>query len=116
MCMQKVCSTVLYTGFVQGLFFRKFVSKIARKYNLVGEVENLASGKVRAVFEGESSLVAEALAEIKQGKFFIRIDKIEVATENPRGEHKDFQIKKHHNFLKDKFMAAKNLLKYSIRN
>ncbi len=43
---------ILVTGFIQGIFYRKFVKETAIKYNIQGEVRNLDLNHVKIIAQG----------------------------------------------------------------
>ncbi len=57
----RIRATVIFKGKVQGVFFRANCEMEAERLGLSGYVRNLSSGDVEAVFEGERSLVEEAI-------------------------------------------------------
>ncbi|MFP4145123.1 MAG: acylphosphatase [Phycisphaeraceae bacterium] len=56
---------VHYTGNVQGVGFRYTASRIARRYDVAGYVQNLADGGVRLVAEGEPAELDAFLEDIR---------------------------------------------------
>ena len=58
---------ILASGFVQGVGFRYFVVRQAEKLKLNGYTENLYSGEVLTVVEGEKHLIEELFKQIKIG-------------------------------------------------
>lgn len=83
---------IFVSGIVQGVGFRATTSSMARELGLTGWVRNLPDGRVEAVFEGEKEKIEEILERIKKGSFFIRVDKVEVAWEEYKGEFDKFEI------------------------
>jgi len=55
-------------GRVQGVFFRSFVSQLARSMRLRGYAKNLDNGDVEIVANGNSEMIAEFLEVIKAKK------------------------------------------------
>ena len=54
-------------GRVQGVFFRDFVSRQARKLDLTGYVCNLYDGTVEVVAEGERKKLEELISYLNMG-------------------------------------------------
>jgi acylphosphatase len=77
---------VMVTGRVQGVGFRYAVAERARTRRVGGFVRNLDSGKVEAVFEGESDAVDAMVDFCRRGPLGARVDDVDVASEQPRGE------------------------------
>jgi len=77
---------VLITGRVQGVGFRWAVAERARTRRVGGFVRNLASGQVEAAFEGEPDAVEAMVGFCRRGPQGARVDDVEVANEEPRGE------------------------------
>lgn len=57
----------LISGRVQGVGFRWFAERAARRFGLEGFVENLADGSVRVVARGSPAALAEFEAELNRG-------------------------------------------------
>ncbi len=77
---------VKVAGRVQGVFFRSETRGEARRLGLAGWARNLPDGTVEAVFEGERSLVQEAVEWAGHGPPGARVDSIDVHWEEARGE------------------------------
>lgn len=84
---------VVVRGRVQGVFFRGFVLDAAVSLGLSGFVKNLDDGSVEAVFEGEKSMVEEAVAECKKGPPSSRVEDIDLRWEPPSGDFSGFRIR-----------------------
>lgn len=69
---------LLFTGRVQGVGFRYFTKKTARKYNIKGYVRNLRDGRVELVINDDADNVDEFLKDIKVGNGFMDIKDVEV--------------------------------------
>lgn len=87
---------VFVSGIVQGVGFRWFVEKNAKKLNLKGFVRNIRkgerAGQVEAVFQGDERNVDEMIRLCKKGPLFSHVSKIEVNEEQPVEEFSDFKI------------------------
>ncbi|HRR95296.1 MAG TPA: acylphosphatase [Candidatus Ratteibacteria bacterium] len=84
---------LLIGGFVQGVGFRWYCQKIAKKLGLVGWVKNLSDGNVEILVEGEDSTIKEFLSQLKSGYLGRNISNIEIFEEKYCGEFNDFDIK-----------------------
>ncbi len=56
----------IFSGKVQGVGFRFVTREKAKAKNLKGKVENLANGKVKAVFQGKEEDIERIITELKQ--------------------------------------------------
>ena len=63
-------------GFVQGVFFRAFVSRQARALGLNGYVRNLPEGAVEVQAEGERNRLEELIGYLKVGPPGARVEKV----------------------------------------
>lgn len=69
---------VLIRGVVQGVGFRAFVARLARRFGIKGYVRNMPTGEVEAVFDGEESKVRLMIEFCKRGPPLARVEGIEV--------------------------------------
>jgi acylphosphatase len=76
---------VVIHGWVQGVFFRDTVRRRARVAGIAGWVRNNWDGTVEAVFEGEAGAVERLIDFCRQGPRGARVDRVEVAEEDPEG-------------------------------
>jgi len=87
---------VFVSGIVQGVGFRWFVEKNAKKLNLKGFVRNIhkgeRAGQVEAVFQGDEKGLDEIIKLCKKGPLFSYVRKVEVNEENLTEEFSDFKI------------------------
>lgn len=91
--MQKFRLSVWYEGRVQGVGFRYKALQTAKGYEVVGEVENLADGRVKLTAIGDESEVRafEQNLSSLMADFIHRKETREDAL--PDTKHKDFSIK-----------------------
>ncbi len=72
-----VSARVVVYGYVQGIFFRAFVSRQAVKLGLNGYVRNLPSGEaVEVQAEGERRQLEQLIGSLKTGPPAARVEKI----------------------------------------
>ncbi len=69
--------TAVYTGRVQGVFFRATVRKIASGHAVTGWVRNESDGSVRLVAEGERDAI-DAFLEAIRIRFAMNIESEEI--------------------------------------
>jgi acylphosphatase len=55
---------VIFSGKVQGVFFRRHVQSVATEHHLKGYAKNLENGDVEVFFEGELSEIKKAIEMI----------------------------------------------------
>ncbi|MDE2180933.1 MAG: acylphosphatase, partial [candidate division NC10 bacterium] len=77
---------VLISGRVQGVCFRAYTVDEAAAAGVVGWVRNTPDGRVEAVFEGDKSAVEAMIAWCRNGPPTARVNGVEVAWEEPKGE------------------------------
>jgi len=85
--------TVLVSGIVQGVNFRRFTQLTAQQLGVHGWVRNLADGRVEGGFEGESEAVGFLLDWCRSGPPSGRVDHLEIREEPFTAEFSDFSIK-----------------------
>ncbi len=83
---------IIFDGEVQGVGFRYYVRRVARRLKLVGYVENLADGRVKVVCEGEEQRIEEMIRQLRSAPPPIKVEHIETSYSKPTGEFKVFQI------------------------
>jgi acylphosphatase len=76
---------VVVHGFVQGVFFRDSVRRLAQRHGVDGWVANRWDGTVEAVFEGEPDAVERLVAFCREGPRGARVDSVDVYEEEPVG-------------------------------
>lgn len=83
-------------GRVQGVMFRDFAQRNARKRGLVGWVKNELDGSVSLVAEGEEAALKEYIELLWKGpmisRFVARVDMIDTAWSDAVGGMDDFKI------------------------
>jgi acylphosphatase len=76
---------VVVRGFVQGVFFRDSVRRLASSLGVSGWVRNTGDGAVEAVFEGEPDSVARLVDFCRRGPRGARVDGVELSEEIVEG-------------------------------
>ena len=84
---------VVFSGRVQGVWFRAFTSEAAVAENLVGWVRNLPDGSVEALFEGEEKAVKMVVEKCRQGPPSARVDNVDISWDNASNEFGSFSIR-----------------------
>lgn len=84
---------VFVAGRVQGVYFRGQAEAWADDLNLTGWIRNLRDGRVELVAEGEREPVEELIGRLKIGPPSARVDSVDVAWEDYRGEFDGFILR-----------------------
>ncbi len=84
---------IYVSGLVQGVFYRANAQKEAQRLKVTGYIKNLSDGRVETVIEGEDLCVNKMIQWCEVGPKYARVDKVEVISEQYKGEFKDFLIK-----------------------
>ncbi len=84
---------IVVQGYVQGVGFRYFVFRHARRLSLTGWVRNLYNGDVELVVEGDRSLIEELIKELKVGPRSASVKDLTIAWQDITTEYKEFEIR-----------------------
>ncbi len=87
-----VCANIIVSGIVQGVGYRYFVSKLARKMDLKGWVKNLPTGEVEIEVEGPRGLIESLIKELRIGNPWATVTNIEVHWKKYTGKYTGFDI------------------------
>lgn len=80
-------------GKVQGVGFRFFATRVARRLGLKGTIENLRDGTVEAIVEGEANLIDDWINEIREGPRYAEVTQVEQQVRDYTGKLPDFDVK-----------------------
>jgi len=80
-------------GKVQGVGYRFFATRVARRLGLKGWIQNNRDGSVEAAVEGEKSSIDEWIEELKEGPRYAEVTKIDQETKDFSGKLPDFDVK-----------------------
>jgi len=89
--MKRIHATV--RGVVQGVGFRMFTAREARRLGVHGYVRNLPDGGVEIVAEGDADAVDQLAAWAHRGPPAARVDAVEVRPADPTGEFTGFDVR-----------------------
>jgi acylphosphatase len=84
---------VIFSGRVQGVFFRANTQRFASSLGVCGWVRNTDEGDVEAVFEGEEEAVKEVIRKCQYEQPYARVEKVQIFREEPKGDLKGFVIR-----------------------
>lgn len=90
--MSEVCKHVFLTGRVQGVGFRAFVRRNARRLEIQGWVKNLPDGRVEALISGPDKEVEELLKLMKEGPSLARVTDISISSQDDCNLTGQFEI------------------------
>ena len=88
--MQNTRFHLLISGRVQGVLFRKSAREKALELGVTGWAKNVLDGKVEIMVEGPKEKVEEFIGWAQKGPSFARVDGVEVAEEEVKGEFEGF--------------------------
>ena len=88
----KVRAEAIFKGRVQGVHFRDYTKRYARRRGVKGWVKNLHDGTVEATFEGERENIEEVIRMLREEHPFARVDKIDVQWSECRDQFDRFDI------------------------
>lgn len=80
-------------GKVQGVGYRFFATRVARRLGLKGYIQNNRDGSVEAAVEGEKDAIDEWLEELKEGPRYAEVTKIDQESKEYTGRLPDFDVK-----------------------
>ena len=80
-------------GKVQGVGYRFFATRVARRMGLKGYITNERDGTVAAAVEGEKQDIDDWIEELKEGPRYAEVTKIDQETKEYTGRLGDFDVK-----------------------
>ena len=91
--MPKEQRVIRIHGKVQGVGYRFFATRVARRLGLKGNIQNNRDGTVDAVVEGEKDAIDDWIEELKEGPRYAEVTKIDQETKDFSGRLGDFDVK-----------------------
>lgn len=82
------------SGKVQGVFFRAFVERHAKRLRLEGYVKNMDNGSVKIVVEGDEERIKKLLDQCSVGPDGAEVRNISFSKDTATGEYSGFSIKR----------------------
>lgn len=76
---------VVVHGYVQGVFFRDSLRRLAERHGVAGWARNRLDGTVEAVFEGPAEGVERLVDFAREGPRGASVERIDVKDEEPEG-------------------------------
>lgn len=83
---------VIVSGKVQGVFYRDFVKRAARRLRLLGEVFNSADGTVHVIAEGPREHLERLVKQLPIGSLASDVELVDVEWYPPSQKYKSFDI------------------------
>jgi acylphosphatase len=83
---------IVVSGTVQGVGFRYFTMRMARKMQLTGWVRNLPSGEVEIEVEGPRGLIESLIQDLNVGNTWVRVTNMDVQWDSYSGQYTGFDI------------------------
>lgn len=83
---------LLISGFVQGVGYREFVKRQARKLGLIGWVRNLSDNRVEVVAQGQEDSLKKLIKICEKGPFLSEVKNISIEWQEAKEIFSDFQI------------------------
>jgi len=83
---------VLITGTVQGVGYRAFVERQARRLGICGWVRNRRDGSVEAVFSGDAEGVGAILTACRSGPRLAMVEEVRVTERSADGDLREFDV------------------------
>jgi len=80
-------------GRVQGVNFRYYTTRTARRLGLVGWVANRRDGTVETIVEGDHPDIEDFVDFLHRGPPAARVEKVNVNWASPRGEFEGFRVR-----------------------
>ena len=90
----QVSATVLVSGRVQGVYYRKFTVDHATELGLLGFASNLPDGRVKVVAEGKRADIEKLIGFLEEGPSYASVENIDVDWSSFSGEFRDFSIRR----------------------
>lgn len=83
---------IIVRGKVQGVMYRDFVQRAALELGIVGHIENMQDGSVRAVAQGIPDALKAFINKLHEGSVLSRIDEVSVVWRPPTQLFDDFSV------------------------
>jgi len=88
----KIARRFIVKGRVQGVGFRFFAIRAARRLGVTGTVRNLADGSVEAIAEGTPEAVTEFRAELWRGPSYGKVTAVDESEIKASGRYTGFDV------------------------
>ena len=88
------CVEIYVSGRVQGVYFRQFTKETAAHFGLVGYVQNLPDGRVRAVAKGSHENIDLFVKKLRTGPRMANVESLDAKWYETDESFEDFSIRR----------------------
>lgn len=85
--------TAIVHGYVQGVSFRYYTQRTARRLGVTGWVANQRDGTVKVVAEGDEANLQELLAFLQEGSPAANVQRVEARWGEAEGTFSNFSVR-----------------------
>jgi len=89
----EVRAEIIVNGLVQGVGYRYFVLREAKRLELKGFTQNLFTGEVLTIVEGEKAIIEELFQKLKVGPMHASVKSCKVDWHEIKNEFTDFEVR-----------------------
>jgi acylphosphatase len=89
----EVRAEIIVNGLVQGVGYRYFVLREAKRLELKGFTQNLFTGEVITIVEGEKAIIEELFQKLKVGPMHAFVKSCKVDWHEIKNEFTDFEVR-----------------------
>ena len=82
---------LLVSGFVQGVGYREYTKREARKIGLVGWVRNLSDGRVEILAQGSEEKLRQLIKKCERGSYLAEVKDISIEWKEPEEDFTEFK-------------------------
>ena len=87
-----ICRRFIVSGRVQGVGFRYFAIRAARRVGVAGTVRNLPDGTVEAIAEGSETALNEFRSELERGPSYGHVSQVDETDLPSTGRYSSFDV------------------------
>ncbi|MEZ5334848.1 MAG: acylphosphatase [Methanolobus sp.] len=87
-------ATIIVSGRVQGVYFRRFAVDTAGKLGLTGFARNLPDGRVEVFAEGKRTSIEKLVDFLHIGPALANVEGLDIEWSEYSSEYQDFSIKR----------------------
>ena len=91
--MENLRAEILVSGKVQGVFYRAHALEFARELGLTGTIQNLDTGNVEIIAEGQENLLKEFYLWCQDGPKLAKVENVQIHYTASKDEFTTFERK-----------------------